>query len=123
MVHATGDFVAAPGDELTVRTLSTFFQVLELLLAAGVTTVAEAAFQDRVWRPRLQLLAELADIRVVHCRIPADLAWARIRQRHNESPARRAHPDTHLGDRDAHAAARRHGSLPLPAMTTRRATG
>ncbi|HSS89638.1 MAG TPA: hypothetical protein VLL69_09990 [Streptosporangiaceae bacterium] len=25
--------------------------MLELLLTAGVTTVAEAAFQDKVWRP------------------------------------------------------------------------
>jgi predicted kinase len=46
MVHAAGDFVPAPGDELTMRTLPTFFQVLELLLRAGVTTVAEAAFQS-----------------------------------------------------------------------------
>jgi hypothetical protein len=30
-----------------------FFGVLDLLLRAGVTTVAEAAFQDHVWRPRL----------------------------------------------------------------------
>lgn len=104
MVHAAGDFVAAPSDELTLRTLPTFFQVLELLLAAGVTTVAEAAFQDRVWRPRLRPLAELADIRVVQCHVPPDVAWARIRQRQKESPARRAHADAHLADRDAHAA-------------------
>ncbi|GAA2706369.1 hypothetical protein ACFY2R_27710 [Micromonospora olivasterospora] len=50
MVHA-GDFTAAPSDELTLRTLPTFFTVLQLLLTAGVTTVAEAAFQDRLWRP------------------------------------------------------------------------
>jgi predicted kinase len=104
MVHATGDFVAVPSDELTLRTLPTFFRVLEVLLAAGVTTVAEAAFQDRVWRPRLQPLAELADIRIVSCHVPADVAWVRIRQRQNESPSRRAHADGHLADRHAHAA-------------------
>jgi hypothetical protein len=91
MVHACGDFVAAPGDELTQRTLPTFFQVLELLLAAGVTTVAEAAFQDRIWRPHLQPLGGLADIRVVHCHVVAETAWARIQRRQDENPTRRAH--------------------------------
>src|SRR6266851_3009325 len=53
MMQATPGFVPRPGDELTARTLPVFFGVLELLLRAGVTTVAEAAFQDRVWRPDL----------------------------------------------------------------------
>jgi predicted kinase len=51
MAYVTPDFVAGPGDELTLRTLPVFFAVVELLLRSGVTTVAEAAFQDRVWRP------------------------------------------------------------------------
>ena len=41
MVHVTPGFVAGPGDELTARTLPVFFAVLELLLEAGVTTVAQ----------------------------------------------------------------------------------
>ena len=92
MVHATGDFTPAPGDELTLRTLPTFFDVLELLLRAGVTTVAEAAFQDRVWRPRLEPLRELANLRILHCVADADTAWTRIGQRREENPLRRAHP-------------------------------
>ena len=50
MVHTAPGFVAGPGDEMTARTLPVFFAVLELLLTAGVTTVAEAAFQDKVSR-------------------------------------------------------------------------
>jgi hypothetical protein len=46
---------------LTLRTLPTFFRVLEVLVNAGVTTVAEAAFQDRLWSPHLHALRELAD--------------------------------------------------------------
>jgi predicted kinase len=103
MVHAAGEFVAAPGDELNLRTLPAFFQVLELLLSAGVTTVAEAAFQDRLWRPRLQPLGEIADIRVVHCQVVAETALARIRRRLEENPARRAHADSFLGDGEVHA--------------------
>src|SRR4029077_6589102 len=67
MVHVTSGFVARPGDELTMRTLPVFFAVLELLLRAGVTTVAESAFQDRLWRSGLEALQDLAQLRIVHC--------------------------------------------------------
>jgi predicted kinase len=103
MVHTTSDFVAAPGDELTLRTLPVFFGVLELLVRAGVTTVAEAAFQDKVWRPWLEPLRGLARIRIVHCVVDADVAWARIRQRQASDVVRRAHADSDLGDEPAHA--------------------
>ena len=94
MVHASPGFVPAVGDELTVRTLPVFFGVLELLLRAGVTTVAEAAFQDRVWRPRLEPLRGLAEFRIVHCVVDADVALARIRRRRADQPQRRAHVDS-----------------------------
>jgi predicted kinase len=93
MVHATPGFVAAPGDELTARTLPVFFGVLELLLRAGVTTVAEAAFQDRVWRPRLSPLRGLARLRVVQCVVDAEVARQRRHRRRAENPLRRAHAD------------------------------
>lgn len=104
MVHATANFLAAPSDELTQRTLPTFFQVLELLLSAGVTTVAEAAFQDLVWRPHLQPLRELADIRILHCHVTAETARTRIQRRQGENPTRNAHADTHLINHQTHAA-------------------
>jgi predicted kinase len=98
MVHATwgptaSGFAARPGDELTVRTLPVFFGVLELLVRAGVTTVAEAAFQDHVWRPRLEPLLDLARLRIVHCAVDDDLAARRIAQRMRDNPPRRAHAD------------------------------
>jgi predicted kinase len=93
MVHATGEFTAAPGDELTMRTLPTFFGVLEILLRAGVTTVAEAAFQDKVWRPRLEPFRDLARLRIVHCVVPPELARSRVLHRQAGNPLRRAHAD------------------------------
>jgi hypothetical protein len=92
MAHATPGFTAAPGDELTRRTNPVFFAVLDLLVRSGVTTVAEAAFQDHVWRPRLEPLLGLARIRVVHCVVGADVAAARITRRAQDHPLRRAHP-------------------------------
>jgi predicted kinase len=91
MAYAAPGFVAGPGDELTQRTLPVFFAVLELLLRSGVTTVAEAAFQDRVWRPRLEPLRGLAKLRVVHCTVGADVAFRRIARRGQDNPLRRVH--------------------------------
>jgi len=97
MVHASPGFVPAVGDDLTAATLPVFFGVLELLLRAGVTTVAEAAFQDRVWRPRLEPLRGVAEFRIVHCVVDADVALERIRRRRARDPLRRAHVDSAVG--------------------------
>ena len=78
MAHASPGFAPAPGDELTMRTLPVFFGVVELLLRAGVTTVADAAFQDHVWRPRLEVFGGLAQLRVVHCVVTMPPASARM---------------------------------------------
>jgi predicted kinase len=103
MVHTTPGFVAGPGDELTARTLPVFFAVLELLLTADVTTVAEAAFQDKVWRPRLEPLRPLAQIRIVQCVTSADVALERQLRRRQDNPLRRVHADPGPGDVAEHA--------------------
>ncbi|HYZ18748.1 MAG TPA: AAA family ATPase [Gaiellaceae bacterium] len=82
MVHAHGrEFEAAAGDPLTQRTLPLFFGVLRLLLAGGVTVVAEAAFQDPLWRQGLEPLAELAHLRIVQCHVQAEVAYERYQRR------------------------------------------
>jgi predicted kinase len=103
MVHTTPGFVAGPGDELTARTLPVFFAVLELLLTADVTTVAEAAFQDKVWRPRLEPLRPLAQIRIVQCVTSADVALERQLRRRQDNPLCLAHGDPGPGDVAEHA--------------------
>lgn len=102
MVHARPGFSPGAGiaDELSRQTLPAFFSVLELLLRAGVTTVAEAAFQDRLWRPGLEPLCGLARIRIVHCTVQADMAFKRSLQRGAENPLRRAHADPRSCDAD-----------------------
>jgi predicted kinase len=93
MVRASPGFVASEGDELTKRTLPVFFGVVGLLVRAGVSTVAEAAFQDHVWRPGLEPLLELSDLRIVQCFVPAEVALRRARERSVRDPVRRAHAD------------------------------
>ncbi len=101
MVHAG----PGSGDEFALRTLRAFFQVVELLLTAGVTTVAEAAFQDRLRRPGLLPLRGHARIRIVHCAVSADVALARRVRRARDEPTRRAHDASPL---DAEAEGLRH---------------
>jgi predicted kinase len=93
MAHAAPGFVPSLGDELTRQTLPVFFGVLEMLLRSGVTTVAEAAFQDHVWRQRLEPLLALAQLRIVHCTVAADVAFRRTLRRAQENPVRGAHAD------------------------------
>lgn len=94
MVHAYGvGFEAEPGDPLTRRTCEVFFDVLGLLLRAGVTVVAEAAFQDQVWRQGLEPLDGLAELRIVQCSVDASTARARMAKRLRQDPSRRAHAD------------------------------
>jgi predicted kinase len=75
------------------RTYEVFVATVTSLAQAGVTVVAEAAFQDRAWRPVLTPLLGAAAVRVIRCTLPAALASARIGAR----AVRPAHPGTPVG--------------------------
>ena len=92
MAHASPGFTPGEGDELARRALPAFFGALRLLLEAGVTTVAEAAFQHHVWRPNLDPLLPLAETRVIRCRADPGAAYDRVVRRQSADPVRRAHP-------------------------------
>jgi len=96
MVHAAGP--GFDGDILTRRMFPLFFDVLRALLEGGVTVVAEAAFQDRLWRPNLEPLLELAELRIVNCVVPdeviAERVAARARLAHDHVPP---HPSAGFG--------------------------
>jgi predicted kinase len=92
MAHVSAGFVAEPGDQLTVRTLPVFFGVLEQLLQAGVTTVAEAGFQDQVWRLGLQPVKKIAQLRIVRC-VADPLVIRERMMSHRQDPRRGAHAD------------------------------
>ncbi|MFH8383869.1 AAA family ATPase [Kitasatospora sp. NPDC018058] len=93
LVHA-GAGEPAPGVDEAVRAV--FFEVLGVLVRAGVSVVAEAAFQDRLWRPGLEPLAARTQLRVVHCRVEAALARRRIAERLACGGHRAAHADREL---------------------------
>jgi predicted kinase len=89
LVHGVPDYVPAPGDAKAHRTLEIFFGVVGYLVDAGVSLVAEAAFQHALWESGLTPLLDRASVRVVHCRTDPAVAWERVERRSAE-PARRA---------------------------------
>ncbi len=93
MVHASPGFVANPDDELTQRTLGTFFEAIDVLIRAEVTLIVEAAFQHHLWRPRLQPLLARAHVRVIPCFTEGTVANNRQVRRLRENPVRAAHAD------------------------------
>jgi predicted kinase len=107
--------------------LETFFGVLRTLLSSGCTVVAEAAFQDRIWKPNLEPLEAYADLRIIRCTVDTATAIQRITHRAGNDPHRSAH-----ADRDylhAIAADERsldtfvHISLDVPTLTVDTAVG
>ena len=96
MVMSTPGYQSGGDDPLNYPTLDAFFGVLKVLLQGGVTVVAEAAFQDRLWRPNLEPLADLAQIRIIRCTTPAAIAHDRIVERAEENAHRAAHGDHDL---------------------------
>ncbi len=94
LVAATPGYRPAPVDELAHRANAAFFGSIELLLRAGVTTVAEAAFQHRLWAPGLEPTPAYADLVVVRCQAPPALTRARGLARLAGLPSRAAHADT-----------------------------
>lgn len=96
LVLATPGYQAGGEDPLSHKALDAFFEVTGALLRAGVTTVIEAAFQDRLWRPHLEPLTGLAEIRIIRCATPAAIAHDRIAHRAQHSGHRAAHGDHDL---------------------------
>jgi predicted kinase len=96
MVLATPGFDPTGDDPLNIPTLTAFFDVIGVLVRAKVTLVAEAAFQDKLWRPNLEPLLGLADIRIIRCTVPATTARDRIAERAGHSSHRTAHADHEL---------------------------
>ena len=84
----------APADDIARHAYETFFNTVDLLLSRGVTLIAEAAFQHKVWAPKLDPLREIARVRIIVCFVDPELARSRRVRRSADDPDRlRFHPD------------------------------
>ncbi|MEW1633532.1 AAA family ATPase [Streptomyces sp. NPDC093801] len=84
------------GDDLNIPVMQAFFDTLSMLVQAGVTVVAEAAYQDRLWRPGLVPLAKIANLRIIRCTAPTPAIVERMTERADSDRHRAAHSDRQL---------------------------
>ena len=86
-VNTTGK-IGEPGDDVQLQVSNTLFDSVKLLLERRVTVVAEAAFQHKVWAPRLEPLLNISMLRIILCDIDPHLARTRHVERGLADPAR-----------------------------------
>lgn len=63
-----------------------FVEVIGVLLRGGVSVIAEAAFQHRVWTTLLEPFLATADVRVIVCETDAETVRQRLERRATEQP-------------------------------------
>jgi predicted kinase len=88
-------------DELSRQAYEIFFETIERLVRHEVTLIAEAAFQHKLWAPKLEPLRELASMRLIVCNVDSELAHSRCVARNLADPAcERIHPTAQASDYD-----------------------
>ncbi len=70
-----------------------FFQIVNQYLAGKISVVIEAAFQHKVWEPRIPKIVELANACIVLCSVDDSVAARRHLQRGLENPEREFYHD------------------------------
>jgi predicted kinase len=81
------------GDQLAGDAYRAFFDLVQLLLRHGVTHVAEAAFQHKLWAPKIEPLLETAEVRILKCAVAPDIARERVVRRAEDPMRRLSHAD------------------------------
>ena len=98
----SGSAKAMPQDEISRLTFESFFEVIEFMLSRGITLIAEAAFQHKVWAPKLERLKSRAEVIIILCDVTPELAFERRAARAVSDPAREQfHKRTPLADYQA----------------------
>jgi predicted kinase len=81
-------------DAIGRHVYETFFSAIQFLLTHQITLVAEAAFQHKLWAPKLEELRQIAALRIIICAVDPRLARSRHIQRGLADPDReRFHDD------------------------------
>jgi hypothetical protein len=70
-----------------------FFETVNSYLENKVSVIIEAAFQHKVWEPRIAEIAEIGDPFIIICSIDTDLAATRHLQRGLDNPQREFYHD------------------------------
>lgn len=71
-----------------LQVYETFFETIDLLISSRITIVVEAAFQDKLWRPKLLTFLQKAAIRIIICKTDRELLKTRFANRYSRNPDR-----------------------------------
>ena len=63
-VHTLGGTHASLGQDINWRLYNIFFEMVDFVLSKGISVIIEAAFQHKVWAPKLTDLAKVARVSV-----------------------------------------------------------
>lgn len=73
---------------IALHVYETFFETIDFLVSREISLIAEAAFQDKLWKPKLSILLSKANIKIIICKINSDLAKRRFNERLMKDPSR-----------------------------------
>lgn len=94
-VHTHGMSHETLAGDTNLAVLEAFFETIDLLISKKVSLITEAAFQHKLWAPRLKRLQHKVRLRIVVCSLDPALARERRIQRGLADSAReRFHGDT-----------------------------
>lgn len=74
--------------DLNGHVYTTFFETIEFLLNRRITLIGEAAFQHKLWIPKLEPLRKIAQVKIIQCSVSSTLAQSRFIQRGTDDPTR-----------------------------------
>jgi len=74
--------------DTNLQVTNLFFTLVNQYLSSNISIVIEAAFQHKVWEPRMPKILELASTWIVLCTVDDDLAARRHLSRGLENPER-----------------------------------
>ncbi len=87
-VRTFGKSHAELPEESNLIATNIFFDALKGLTDSGVSVIAEAAFQHKIWAPRLAYFTDRVQIYLLICQVPENVALDRFIQRGLDNPSR-----------------------------------
>ena len=95
----------------------TFFKAVDLLISNHISVIIEAAFQNKLWQPKLQPYLNRVKMRIIICTIEPGLAKSRFTQRAlNDAGREKFHGDSLTEDNIFSANSYNPPELPAPTL-------
>lgn len=86
-----------PGN-IALNIYETFFEVIDLMISKRISTIIEAAFQHKLWEPKLSTYLNKADVRIIICETSKEIARARFFKRTSDDKGREKFHGDKLSD-------------------------